>query len=61
MLTSRNWVMMINCYCGMVDRQKLFTPYFQPGPFSEILTIADSGTPRAGFESAQNLSLDFAE
>ena len=35
------WAMMMNCFCGMVDRRKAFTPYFQPGPLSEILTIAN--------------------
>ena len=34
-------MMMINCFCGMVDRRKVFMPYFQPGPLSEILTIAN--------------------
>ena len=33
-------MMMMVCFCGMVDRGKTFTPYFQPGPLSEILTIA---------------------
>ena len=33
--------MMMNCFCGMVDRRKVFMPYFQPGPLSEILTIAN--------------------
>ena len=33
--------MMKDCFCGMVDRRKAFTPYFQPGPLSEILTIAN--------------------
>ena len=27
-------MMMMKCFCGMVDRRKAFTPYFQPGPFS---------------------------
>ena len=33
----------LNCFsfCGMVDRRKAFTPYFQPGPLSEILIISD--------------------
>ena len=31
--------MMKNCFCGMVDRRKVFTPYFQSEPLSEILTI----------------------
>ena len=50
--------MMMNCFYGMVNQQKAFTLYFQPGPLSEILTIA---TLRAGFEPAQNPSLDFVE
>ena len=31
-------LMMMDCFCGMVDRRKA---YFQPGPLSEILTIAN--------------------
>ena len=31
----------MNCFCGMVEQLKAFTPYFQPGPSSEILTIAN--------------------
>ena len=34
-------MMMMNCFCGMFDHWKAFTPYFQPGPLSEILTIAN--------------------
>ena len=34
-------MMMKNCFCGMIDRRKAFTPYFQPGQLSEILTIAN--------------------
>ena len=34
-------MMMMNCFCGMVDRRKAFYPYFQPGPLSEILTITN--------------------
>ena len=36
-------------------------PYFQPRPRSEILTIANSKIPQAGFESVQNLSSGFVE
>ena len=32
---------MINCFCGMVNRRKAFTPYFQSGPLPEILTISN--------------------
>ena len=34
-------IMMMNYFCGMVDRRKASTTYFQPGPLSEILTIAN--------------------
>ena len=34
-------MMMMNCFCRMIDRQKALMPYFQPGPLSEILTIAN--------------------
>ena len=34
-------MMMKNCFRGMIDRRKAFTPYFQPGQLSEILTIAN--------------------
>ena len=35
-------VMMMNCFCGMVDRWKaLSLTYFQSGPLSGILTIAN--------------------
>ena len=32
-------MMMMNCFCGMVDGQKAFKHYLQPGPLSGILTI----------------------
>ena len=34
-------MMMMNCFCKMVNRRKAFTPCFQLGPLSEILTIAN--------------------
>ena len=40
MLMVMMMMMMMNCFCGMVDRRKA-EPYFQPGPLSEILTIAN--------------------
>ena len=33
-------MMMMNCFCGMVDQRKA-EPYFQPGLLSEIVTIAN--------------------
>ena len=41
MMMMMMMMMMINCFYGMVDRQKAFSPFFQPGPLSEILTIAN--------------------
>ena len=48
-------------FCGMVDRQKVFTlisswDHCQRSSLSQI-----SDTPRAGFEPAQNLSLDLVD
>ena len=55
--TTKN-VMMMNCLCGMVDLRKEFTPYFQPGPLSEILVIANLWHAAS---RAPNLSSDFVE
>ena len=53
--------MMMNCFCGMVDRRKAFSltsswDHCQRSSPSQI-----SGTPRAGFEPAQNLSSGLVE
>ena len=55
------FLMMANCFCGMVDRRKAFSlissrDYCQRSSSSRI-----SDTPRAGFEPAQNLSSGFVE
>ena len=34
-------MLIINYFCAMVDRRKVFTPDFQPGPLSENITIAN--------------------
>ena len=34
-------MIMMNCFCRMVDWRKAFTPYSQLWPLSEILTIAN--------------------
>ena len=34
-------VVIMNCFCGIVERKKAFMPYFQPAPLSEILTTAN--------------------
>ena len=47
---------MMNCFCKMVEPRKDFKVHFKPGPLSEI-----SDAPRAGFESAKNLSFGLVE
>ena len=37
-------MMMMSCFRGMVHQRTAFMPYFQREPWSEILTIAHSGT-----------------
>ena len=53
-------MMMMSCFCGMVDRQKVFSlisswDHCQRSSLSRI-----SNTPQAGFEPMQNLSSGFA-
>ena len=53
-------MMMMNCYCGMVDRRKASLissrDHSQRSSPSRV-----SDTPRAGFQLAQNLSSGFVE
>ena len=51
-------MMMMNFFCGMVDRRKPFSfiSSWDEVCQLEILTSENSGTPRAGFEPEQNLS-----
>lgn len=46
-------MMMISCFCRMLDRWKALTPYFQ----LELLQISE--TPPAGFEPAQKSEFRF--
>ena len=41
MMMMMMMMIMMNYFSRMVDRRKAFTPYLQPGPLSEILTIAN--------------------
>ena len=41
MMMMMMMMMMKNWFRGMVERQKMFLPYFQPGPLSEIFTTAN--------------------
>ena len=54
-------MMMMNCFCGMVDQQKVFglISIWDHCQRSSPLWISD--TPRAGFKPTQNLSSGFVE
>ena len=56
-------MMMMNFFCGMVDRHNPFSfiSSWDQVCQLEILTIENSGTPRAGFEPEQNLSPGLVE
>ena len=41
MMMMMMMMMMMNYFWGTVDQRKASMPYFQPGPLSEILTIAN--------------------
>ena len=53
--------MMVNCFCGMVDRRKAFSPISSRDHCQRSSPSRISDTPRAGFEPAQNLSSDFVD
>ena len=54
-------MMMMNCYCDMVDRQKAFSLNSSRDDCQRSSPTRISDTPRAGFEPAQNLSSGFVE
>ena len=54
-------MMIMNCFCGMVDRRKAFSLIFSRDHCQRSSSSRISDTPRAGFEPAQNLSSDFVE
>ena len=53
--------MMMNCFCGMVDRRKDFGLISSRDHCQRSLLSRISDTPRAGFEPAQKLSSGLAE
>ena len=53
--------MMMNCFCGMVDRRKAFSLISSRDHCQRSSPSRISDTPRAGFEPAQNLSSDLVE
>ena len=48
-------MMMMNCFCGMVDRRKAFSLISRREHCQRSSPLRISNTPRAGFESAQTL------
>ena len=54
-------MMMMNCFCGIVDRRKAFGLISSRDHRQRSSPSRISDTPRAGFEPAQNLSSGFVE
>ena len=54
-------MMMMNCFCGMVDRRKAFSLISSRDHLQRSSPSRISDTPRAGLELAQNLSLGLVE
>ena len=54
-------ILMMNCFCGMVDRRKAFSLISSLDHCQKSSPSRISGTPRAGFEPAQNLSSGLVE
>ena len=52
---------LMNCFCGMVDRRKVFSLISSRDHCKRSSPSRISGTPRAGFEPAQNLSSALVE
>ena len=54
-------MIMMNCFCGMVDRRKAFSLISSRDHCQRSSPSRISDTPRAGFEAAQNLSSGLVE
>ena len=54
-------MMMMNCFCGMVDRRKSFSPISSRDHCQRSSPSRIFNTPRAGFEPAQNLNSGLVE
>ena len=54
-------MIMINCFCGMVDRRKAFSFIFSRHDCQRSSPSRISDKQRAGFEPVQNLSTSFVE
>ena len=54
-------MMMLNCFCGMVDRGKAFSLISSRDHCQRFSPSQISDTPRAGSEPAQNLNSGLVE
>ena len=54
-------LMMMNCFCGMVDRRQVFGRISRQDHCQRSSPSRISDSPRAGFEPAQNLSSGLVE
>ena len=60
MMMMMMMMMMKNCFCGMVDRRKVFSLISSRELCQRSSPSWMSNTPEAGFEPAQNLSSSFS-
>ena len=60
-LTNMMMMMMINYFCGTVDRRKTFRVISSRGHFQRSSPLSISNTLQAGFQPVQNLSSDLLE
>ena len=54
-------IMMMNCFCGMVDQQKAFSLISSQDHCQRSSPSRISDTAREGFKSAQNMSSSLVE
>ena len=54
-------MVMMNCFCGMVDLRKALSLIFSWGHCQRSLSSRISDTPQAGFELVQNLTSSLVE
>ena len=54
-------IMTMDCFCGMVDSRKALSLISSQGHSQRFSPSQISDTPRAGFETVQNLSSGFVE
>ena len=61
MVTMMMIMMMMNCFCGMVDQRKIFSVISSRDQYQRSSLLRISETLQAGFEPARNLSLGLVE